>query len=160
MISGDGGCDDKIEQRVGAAVRVVKGRTGQKRIAEENQSESLQCYGGHAVSVPDFTANVIVVFFQVFWKEWLTNSTPRKRLSVSMGVSEIMTCTMQMWLSCTITCRLYVIHFFVCFCEHAVYCTSAIYRMAGNIGGKNIWRIAEIMVFGGFFFDGWVSLIL
>ena len=24
------------------------------------------------------------MFFQVFWKEWLTNSTPRKRLSVSI----------------------------------------------------------------------------
>ena len=31
--------------------------------------------------------------------------------------------------------------------------------MAGNFGGKNIWRIALIMAFGGFYFGGWVSLI-
>ena len=30
---------------------------------------------------------------------------------------------------------------------------------AGNFGGKNIWRIALIMAFGGFYFGGWVSLI-
>ena len=34
-----------------------------------------------------------------------------------------------------------------------------IYRIAGNFGGKNIWRIALIMAFGGFYFGGWVSLI-
>ena len=33
------------------------------------------------------------------------------------------------------------------------------YRRAGNFGGKNIWRIALIMAFGGFYFGGWVSLI-
>ena len=30
------------------------------------------------------------------------------------------------------------------------------YRIAGNFGGKNIWRIALIMAFGGFYFGGWV----
>ena len=33
------------------------------------------------------------------------------------------------------------------------------YRIAGNFGGKNIWRIALIMAFGGFYFGGWVSLL-
>ena len=28
------------------------------------------------------------------------------------------------------------------------------YRIAGNFGGKNIWRIALIMAFGGFYFGG------
>ena len=40
-------------------------------------------------------------------------------------------------------------------------CLSQInlYRIARNYGGKNIWRIALIMAFGGFYFGGWVSLI-
>ena len=33
------------------------------------------------------------------------------------------------------------------------------YRIAGNFGGKNIWRIALIMALGGFYFGGWVSLM-
>ena len=37
--------------------------------------------------------------------------------------------------------------------------TELIYRIARNFGGKNIWRIALIMAFGGFYFGGWVSLI-
>ena len=32
------------------------------------------------------------------------------------------------------------------------------YRIAGNFGGKNIWRIAQIVVFCGFYFGGWGSL--
>ena len=31
---------------------------------------------------------------------------------------------------------------------------SAIYRMAGNFGGKIFWRIAENMSFGGIYFGG------
>ena len=34
-------------------------------------------------------------------------------------------------------------------------CTQ--YRIAGRFGGKNIWQIALIMAFGGFYFGGWVS---
>ena len=30
----------------------------------------------------------------------------------------------------------------------------AIYRMAGNFGGKIFWRIAENMSFGGIYFGG------
>ena len=37
--------------------------------------------------------------------------------------------------------------------------TELIYLIAGNFGGKNIWRIALIMAFGGFYFGDWVSLI-
>ena len=33
------------------------------------------------------------------------------------------------------------------------------YCIAGNFGGKNIWRIALIMAFGGYYFGGWVSLM-
>ena len=33
------------------------------------------------------------------------------------------------------------------------------YHIAGNFGRKNIWRIALIKAFGGFYFGGWVSLI-
>ena len=33
------------------------------------------------------------------------------------------------------------------------------YRIPGNFGGKNIWRIALIMALGGFYFGSWVSLI-
>ena len=33
------------------------------------------------------------------------------------------------------------------------------YRIAGNFGGKNIWRIALIMAFSGFYFGSRVSLI-
>ena len=46
-------------------------------------------------------------------------------------------------------------------CVHAcvpLMCMS-MYRIAGNFGGKNIWRIALIMAFGGFYFGGWVSLM-
>ena len=32
------------------------------------------------------------------------------------------------------------------------------YRTAGNFDGKNIWRIALIVAFGGFYFGGWVTL--
>ena len=35
----------------------------------------------------------------------------------------------------------------------------ATYRIAGNFGGKIIWRIALNNAFGGFYFGGWVSLI-
>ena len=37
-------------------------------------------------------------------------------------------------------------------------CVTVEYRMAGNFGGKNIWRIALIMEFGKFYFGGWVAL--
>ena len=33
------------------------------------------------------------------------------------------------------------------------------YRIAGNVGGKNVWRIALIMAFAGSYFGNWVSLI-
>ena len=58
----------------------------------------------------------------------------------------------------------------VCMCEGVktaaaagpcvyVYVQGGGYRIAGKFGGKNIWRIAPIMAFGGFYFGGWVSLI-
>ena len=34
------------------------------------------------------------------------------------------------------------------------------YRMAGNFGRKNIWRIALIIAFGGFYFGSWISLAI
>ena len=35
--------------------------------------------------------------------------------------------------------------------------THIIYRMAGNFGGKIVWRIAENITFGGIYFGGWAS---
>ena len=34
------------------------------------------------------------------------------------------------------------------------------YSIAGNFGSKNIWQIALIMAFGGFYFGGWISLAI
>ena len=34
-----------------------------------------------------------------------------------------------------------------------------IYHIAGNFGGKTIWRIVLIRAFGRVYFGGWVSLI-
>ena len=41
-------------------------------------------------------------------------------------------------------------------CMHV--CMHVWYRIAGNFGRKNIWRIALIMAFGGFYFGGWGTL--
>ena len=42
--------------------------------------------------------------------------------------------------------------------EHIYTPFNETYRIAGNFGGKNSWRIALIMAFGGFYFGGWVTL--
>ena len=40
-----------------------------------------------------------------------------------------------------------------------IYRIARNFGIAGNFGGKNIWRIALIVAFGRFYFGGWVSLI-
>ena len=42
--------------------------------------------------------------------------------------------------------------------NHGIFIFST-YRIAKNFGRKNIWWIALIMTFGGFYFGGWVSLM-
>ena len=47
----------------------------------------------------------------------------------------------------------------VCIVYICTYICVVNYHIAGNFGGKDVWRIALIMAFGGFYFGSWVSLI-